>query len=186
MDRSKACPECGIKKAFETKKAVITEEILTKENNRPVQVVTIPYQDEEGEWFAAEVNVDITERKKAENALRMAKDYAELVYRVIPSAIFTVDKERRITSWNNKAAEITGYTEKEVLAKECFMFMELPCREKCGLYDDNVSKPILAKECVIIRKDGEKRTVLKNADLLRDLNGNCIGGIESFEDITDR
>ncbi|HXW98947.1 MAG TPA: PAS domain S-box protein, partial [Methanomicrobiales archaeon] len=55
MDRDSVCPECGVVKAFETKRPVVTEERLLKENNRPIQVTTIPFQDEKGEWFVAEV-----------------------------------------------------------------------------------------------------------------------------------
>lgn len=69
MGRSEICPGCGITKALETKQTVVTEEVLVKENNRPIQVTTIPYQNDKGEWLVAEVNVDITERKKAEMAL---------------------------------------------------------------------------------------------------------------------
>jgi signal transduction histidine kinase len=66
MGRSAPCPGCGIPKALETKSRIVTEEILAKEGNRPIQVITIPFQDEKGEWLLAEVNVDITERKRAE------------------------------------------------------------------------------------------------------------------------
>lgn len=70
MSRKEKCPDCGIERALETKKAVITEEILAREGNRCVQVTTIPFQAADGEWLVAEVNVDITERKKAETESR--------------------------------------------------------------------------------------------------------------------
>lgn len=70
MDNSKPCSGCGITKAMETKTHVVTEEVLVKEANRPIQVTTIPFQNDDGEWLFAEVNVDITERKRAEEALR--------------------------------------------------------------------------------------------------------------------
>jgi hypothetical protein len=44
--------------------------VLPKEGNRPVQVVSYPFQDKAGRWMAAEVKTDITERKKTEEALR--------------------------------------------------------------------------------------------------------------------
>jgi len=69
MGRTEICPDCGIIKAFKTKTITVTEEILVKENNRPVQVTTIPFQNNNGEWLVAEVNVDITERKRAEKDL---------------------------------------------------------------------------------------------------------------------
>lgn len=70
MGRTEVCPGCGIPKALATKTVTVTEEVLVKENNRPIQVTTIPFQNDRGEWLVAEVNVDITERKKAEDALR--------------------------------------------------------------------------------------------------------------------
>jgi len=78
MDRGQVCPGCGIPKALETRKVTVTEEILTKEGNRPIQVTTIPFQNSKGEWLVAEVNVDISERKRAEEALRKAHDELEI------------------------------------------------------------------------------------------------------------
>jgi two-component system cell cycle sensor histidine kinase/response regulator CckA len=80
MDRSEVCPGCGIIEALKTKKTVVSEEVLVKENNRPIQVTTIPFQNEKGEWLVAEVNVDISEPKRAEEALKRAQE--ELKIRV--------------------------------------------------------------------------------------------------------
>ncbi len=66
MGESEPCPDCGITKAMKTKAAVVTEEVLVKEGNRPIQVTTIPFQNDKGEWLFAEVNVDISERKRVE------------------------------------------------------------------------------------------------------------------------
>ncbi|MFZ5993759.1 MAG: ATP-binding protein [Thermodesulfobacteriota bacterium] len=77
MGLGEMCPGCGIPKALETKAITVTEEALVKEGNRPIQVTTIPFQDETGEWLVAEVNVDITERKKAEKELRKYQDQLE-------------------------------------------------------------------------------------------------------------
>jgi signal transduction histidine kinase/CheY-like chemotaxis protein len=70
MDRNTPCPDCGVVKALQTKSIIVTEEVLLKENSRPIQVTTIPFQNGVGEWLAAEVNVDITERKRGEERLQ--------------------------------------------------------------------------------------------------------------------
>lgn len=119
-------------------------------------------------------------------ALGSTKDSFELFFNLVPSAIFAVDKEMRVRLWNKKAEEITGYSSQDMMGRECIIFAEHPCKDKCGLFSDDVKKPILAKECTIRRKDGELRTILKNAELLRDDKGNVICGVESFEDITRR
>ncbi len=78
MDRKEVCPNCGIPIALKTKKVAVTEETLVKEGNRPIQVTTIPFQDGDGEWLVAEVNVDISERKRTEEALRKAHEELEI------------------------------------------------------------------------------------------------------------
>jgi PAS domain S-box-containing protein len=118
--------------------------------------------------------------------LKQAKEQAERIYQVSPSAIFTVDQNRGITSWNDKAAEVTGYSAEEAIGKECGLFVDSPCKDRCGLFTAEERRPIVGQECVILRKDGTLRTIMKNADYLQDLEGNVIGGIESFEDITER
>ncbi|MCX5712523.1 MAG: PAS domain-containing protein [Candidatus Omnitrophica bacterium] len=77
MDRGSVCPGCGVKKALETKQMVVTEEILAKEGNRPIQIITLPYQDEKGKWLVAEVNIDMTERKRIEAALKANQEHLE-------------------------------------------------------------------------------------------------------------
>ncbi len=125
------------------------------------------------------------ERKKKSDQLNEEKDYAEHILTVVPSAVFTVDLNEIITSWNKKAEVITGWTAKETIGKECGIFAVMPCNINCGLYDDSVEKPITNRECTIKTKAGRMLTIMKNVDYLRDSNGNIIGGIESFEDISE-
>jgi PAS domain S-box-containing protein len=129
---------------------------------------------------------EIEERRRAEAELRQAKEDAELVYRLIPSVMFTVDTQQRITSWNNKAEEVTGYSREEILGRKCDFFSLKPCTSGCGLFSKRVAKPIVGRECEIKTRSGQVRVISKNADLLRNAAGEVIGGIESFEDITDR
>ncbi len=74
---SEPCPGCGIPTALETKEAVVTDEVLPRENNRPIEVHIIPFQNAEGHWLVAEVNVDITDRKRSEEVLRERNEALE-------------------------------------------------------------------------------------------------------------
>ena len=129
---------------------------------------------------------DVTSWIETREALVSANQMADYIRRVIPSGLFTVDLHKRISSWNDMAAEITGYTLEEVVGKECTLFASTPCNEHCGLLNLGVPKPIYGRECTIRRKDGSTRSIMKNVNLLKDVAGSIIGGIESFEDITDR
>ncbi|HIJ89638.1 MAG: PAS domain-containing protein [Desulfobulbaceae bacterium] len=131
------------------------------------------------------LRLEIDERRWAEDQLIQSLEQAELVYSVIPSAIFTVDLKRNITSWNKKAESVTGYTEEEVIGKTCSIFARHPCSEiGCGVYSEKVDKPIINRICHIKTKDDRIRVISKSADLLRDANGMVVGAVESFEDIT--
>jgi PAS domain S-box-containing protein len=145
-----------------------------------------PVKNEDGKViFLIPEGRDITEQKKLEE-IKKSKEYIELIYKLTPSAIFTVDKNKRVTSWNKKAEEITGYKEKEIIGNKCTVFSERPCKERCGLYASDVKKPIIGKQCTIITKGKKIKIISKNTDFLKDKAGNILGGIESFEDITMR
>jgi signal transduction histidine kinase/ActR/RegA family two-component response regulator len=73
MGRDKPCEVCGMPQAMKNKEIIIYEEVMPNENNRVVEVHTIPFQDLDGKWLFAEFNVDITRRKKAEEALVTAQ-----------------------------------------------------------------------------------------------------------------
>lgn len=116
--------------------------------------------------------------------LKKSKDYADLIFQGTPSAIFSVDKNRLIVDWNAQAEKITGYSAAEAIGKECVMFAEAPCNDKCSLFSDDIEKPLLSQYCTIRKKDGSLCSIKKNADLLKDEGGNIIGGVESFEDVS--
>ena len=108
MGRKRMCPGCGAKRAFQTKNVVVQEHILVKENNRPIQVTTIPFQDVEGEWLFAEINVDITELKKRENTLRAILD-------ATTESVLLIDTKLNILSANETAARRLDRTVQELV-----------------------------------------------------------------------
>jgi PAS domain S-box-containing protein len=99
------CPDCGITKALKTKKPTVTEEILSKENNRPIQVTTIPFQNSKGEWLVAEVNVDIAERKQAEDALSKAHDELEIGVQKRTAQLASANEAMQLEISERKRAE---------------------------------------------------------------------------------
>lgn len=113
------------------------------------------------------------------------KDQCLQLYNSIPRALFTVDNNRVITSINKKTTQLMGYSAEEMVGRKCSEFCFGPCAERCKLFDESVPKPIEDCEGIIKRYDGQMRIVSKNIDLLRNEKGEIIGGIETFEDITE-
>lgn len=131
---------------------------------------------------------DVSEQKVTERSLRRTREYAELIYRVVPTAIFTVDRQGTITSLNEKALHLLGYSAEELLGQPCTTVSGPDCQSQCGLCpgSDLTLGPLRGVECTMRTRNGEMRTVIKNVELLTDPTGQVSGGVESFVDITER
>ena len=110
----------------------------------------------------------------------------DLILGTVPSGLFLVDDKRHIVYWNREAERITDYSAAEIVGRHCSILDGIECGLGCGLYDSNSpQKPIIDAECHIRTKTGRKIIISKNIDFLR-LNGEVVGGIETFIDITSQ
>jgi len=104
----------------------------------------------------------------------------------IPSGLFLVDGSRTILFWNRAAERITGFAADEVVGRHCSILDGIECGRSCGLFDPaSPPKPLTGDHCRIRHKDGHMIILHKNIDLLQ-ADGVIIGGIESFNDITEQ
>ncbi|MEO0303631.1 MAG: PAS domain S-box protein, partial [candidate division WOR-3 bacterium] len=120
-----------------------------------------------------------------DNFQRKTEEFEKL-FAVVPSAVFIVDKDRKVLSINKRALEILNYKEEDLVGKECTFFANEPCRNGCSLINKNDDSPIYNKICTVITKDGNIRIISKNAQVLRDDQKNFTGCIEVFDDITEK
>jgi len=61
------------------------------------------------------IDVDLSERKQAEEALRESNETLRALINASPLAIMAIDPKSRVTMWNPAAEKIFGWTEREVL-----------------------------------------------------------------------
>jgi len=108
------CENCGIPRALETGETQIAEQVLLSENNRVVEVHTIPFQDSYGRRLVAEFNIDITRRKKLEEELRAGENYLRSIFRAAPIGIGIV-ADRVLLEVNPTLCALTGYTREELV-----------------------------------------------------------------------
>ena len=112
------------------------------------------------------------------------KERVQIILNTMASGVFTVDLNLRITSFNQGAEKITGYRAEEIIGKDCSILKCEFAQNKCELYNPETKLPILNKERKIVNKNGREIWILKNAALLRNSQGEIVGGVESFQDIT--
>lgn len=110
----------------------------------------------------------------------------DLILDSIADGVFTVDQGWQITSFNKGAETITGYSREEVLGKACKdIFHSSVCGEACVLRQSIAEgREIVDKSIFVKGKDGNSRPVSISASPLTDNEGNVIGGVETFRDIS--
>ncbi len=102
----------------------------------------------------------------------------------VADGVFTVDEHMRITSYNRAAEEITGFSREEALGRHCYdIFRTGVCFASCPVREAlETGQPVVNREVDIISKDNRTVPISVSASVLRDSNGNPIGGVETFRD----
>jgi PAS domain S-box-containing protein len=129
--------------------------------------------------------LDITTRKRAEEALREAKNHLETLIASAPLAILSIAADGIVQTWNPAAERVFGWTAAEVVgrrapfvpAEKTDEFAALQCRVMSG-------ESLNGVELVRQKKDGTPVTVSLFAAPLRDGNGRVTGILALIEDVT--
>jgi PAS domain S-box-containing protein len=127
---------------------------------------------------------DITERRQAEESIR----YLANLVQNVSDAIISSDKERKLLTWNKAAEELYGWREDEVIGKTILEVIN-PKLEKISskeYFEFLMKNGYWKGEAIHYRKDGEKLYVLASVSLIKDAEGNELGAVGAFTDITDR
>jgi len=97
-----------------------------------------------------------------------------------------VDPDWRITAFNRAAERITGVTRNQAIGSPCCdVFHANICEKDCVLRRTMDSgKPIMNATAHIINQQGQRIPIRIATALLRDEDGNIVGGVETFQDLT--
>ena len=103
----------------------------------------------------------------------------------IPDGIFTVDKNWCIRTFNKAAEQITNIEQTEAIGRRCCdVFRTSICESGCALKRTLATgQPIINKVIYIVNAEGEKIPVSISTAVLKDDQGNVLGGVESFRDL---
>ncbi len=159
--------------------------------------------DQEGNKFIVGIIRDITERKKAELALRAAHQELQNILEFLPDATFVVDGEKKIISWNRAMEEMTGVGKEDMLGKGEYSYAvpfygrkrpilidlvmsEDPEIEKRYDFVKRIRRTIYGEAYVPGTYQGKGAYLWSTAAPLLGTDGNITGFVQSIRDISDR
>jgi len=104
----------------------------------------------------------------------------------INDGVFTVDGDWHITSFNRAAEEITGISREEAIGKPCCdVFRASICESECALRKTiSTQEPIVNRAIYIVNAEGKRIPISISTALLKDADGQLIGGVETFRDLS--
>ena len=110
----------------------------------------------------------------------------DIILDSISEAVFTIDLDWRITSFNQAAEKITGIPKEKALGQFCRDVLRADvCETDCTLAATmQTGKPIMNKAVHIIDAQGKKRAIAISTALLKNKAGKVIGGVETFRDMS--
>ncbi|MER8825864.1 PAS domain S-box protein [Mesorhizobium sp. M0938] len=154
-------------------------------------VVIDPIRDPSGQLTGfAKVTRDLTERKKAEEELRKSQEqFQRLIQGVTDYAIYMLDPEGIITSWNSGAERIKGYSADEIIGKHFSQFYTPQDRERGSpqrALETAAREGRVEREGWRVRKDGTRFWSHVVIDAIRDDDGKILGFAKITRDITER
>ncbi|HMB65314.1 MAG TPA: ATP-binding protein, partial [Patescibacteria group bacterium] len=131
---------------------------------------------------------DVSEEK---DKAAQQKDKIEAILYSIGDGVFVIDKDYKITIFNDVAAKISGYSAKEAIGEKYDQILKFVDEKEEKDKKEFIKTPIkkgdvedMGRDTVLITKNGHRIPVADSAAPLKDKDGNILGCVVVFRDVT--
>nr|WP_269850810.1 PAS domain S-box protein [Methanosarcina horonobensis] len=179
------CEFCESYKVLETGQPHHWE--VTTPEGSVIDVYNFPFTDVDDSPMILKMDIDITERRKAEEKLRDSEEKYRNIVETANEGILITDDKATITYVNQKLVDMLGYTLENFIGKPIWGFIS---EEYRPIVKQNLKKRMKGAsgsyELKLIRKDGSSLWTFLNAKPLLSKDGNYLGAMSMLTDITER
>jgi PAS domain S-box-containing protein len=149
-----------------------------------VSLTDSPVRDETGKIIGvASIARDITDRKRADEALRRAAAYNRRLLEASLDPLVAIGPDGKITDVNAATEEATGCSRSKLLGTDFTDYFTEPEKARAG-YQRVFSEGAVRDYPLELRHNGTVTSVLYNAAIFRDEAGKVVGVFAAARDIT--
>lgn len=173
----------------------IVEERLTVSGQPTKTILTRKsrFIDSNGEKYLIGIIRDISERKRAEDALAAEKEQLAVTLRSIGDGVITTDTDGNILMLNKVAEQMTGWSSPEAAGRPLLEVFNIinertrkPCRNPVDKVLEQNQSIELANHTCLITKDGREIVIADSCAPIRDNMSQIIGVVIVFRDMTEK
>ncbi|MCC4769113.1 PAS domain S-box protein [Methanosarcina sp. DH2] len=151
-----------------------------------ISITLSPVFDVSGELIAVStIARNTTERRKAEEALRLSNIYNRSLIEASLDPLVTIGPDGKITDVNAATELITGYSRDELIGTDFSDYFTEPEEASKGYQQVFVEGEVRDYPLEIQHRDGHITPVLYNASVYKDESGKVIGVFAAARDITE-
>lgn len=185
-----ATPDARYSVASMEQNAIIAEAdlFMPVTGRRRIWAKAVALRDEAGRISGAIESIrDVTDRHRAEMALRESEEKYRRIVETASEGVWVVDVEGRTTFVNKRMADMLGVTPGEMLGRtpESFQVPGHVDGLRCQLPPQGSDESDSA-ELLLTKKDGGLLWALASVSPLHDATGRIVGTLGMLTDITDR
>jgi two-component system NtrC family sensor kinase len=190
--QEKLCDGCPVKKAFRDGQSHTSERRVVLPSGEVTfwENTANPVRDAEGKIVSClEITRNITERKRAEEALQKSQEKLRQMFESVTDGISVIDLNGVITEVNQRTVEMHGFSSKdELLGKSALELIAPRDHERIAANMRKALKEGTVKgvEYTLLRADGSEFLGELSTSVLKDAAGNWVGHITISRDITKR
>jgi PAS domain S-box-containing protein len=181
---TKPCEFCESYKVLETGQPQHWE--YNDMDGRVIDTYDFPFTDVDGSLMILKIGIDITEQRRAEEALRLSYIYNRSLIEASLDPLVTIGYDGKITDVNASTELVTGHSRDELIGTYFINYFTDPEKAKKG-YQEVFKEGLVSDYALEIKhRDGSITPVLYNASVYQDESGEVIGVFAAARDITQR